>query len=109
MADVLDTVAKFISSPPAQLAGGAAAAGMVWKFSGVIESLLTEQSKFEIAVWLVSVEPAKKAAKLRELLLRYFKPSTVSGTDYLSVTFCSPLQSGCFRLLRHELFGLDQV
>ena len=73
MADIFDTLGKFISSPPAQFAAGLALAGMVWKFSGVIESLLTEQSKFEIAVWMVSVEPAKKAAKLRELLLRYLQ------------------------------------
>jgi hypothetical protein len=78
-ADVLDSIAKLINSPPVVLAAGATLAGIIWKFSGVIESLLTEQSRFEIAVWLVSVEPAKKAAKLRELLLRYLQSADNLG------------------------------
>ncbi len=53
MSDTLTTITTFINSPPGQLLAGATLAGIVWKFFERVESLLTEQTKFEIAVWLL--------------------------------------------------------
>jgi hypothetical protein len=50
--DVLDTVAKYINSPPGQLAAGGVLAGIVWKFFERVEAVLTDQAKKEIAHWL---------------------------------------------------------
>ena len=44
---------KLINSPPGQLAAGGVLAGIVWKFFERVEALLTDTTKFEIAVWLV--------------------------------------------------------
>jgi len=57
MADLLDTVQKIINSPPGQIAAGGVLAGIVWKFFERVEAVLTDQTKFEIAVWLVGVKP----------------------------------------------------
>src|ERR1700721_2657311 len=52
MAD-LPSVTTFINSPPGQLVAGAALAGIVWKFFERVEAVLTDQTKLEIAVWLL--------------------------------------------------------
>lgn len=46
-----------IGLPPmvGQLAAGGALAGIVWKFFERVEAVLTDATKFEIAVWLVGV------------------------------------------------------
>jgi hypothetical protein len=56
MADFADAAQKLINSPPGQLAAGGVLAGSVWKFFERVESVLEETTKFEIAVWLVSVQ-----------------------------------------------------
>jgi hypothetical protein len=38
------------------LVAGAALAGIVWKFFDKVEGVLTDQTKFEIAVWLVGMD-----------------------------------------------------
>jgi len=53
MADALDTITKLINSPPGQLAAGGVLAGVVWKFFERIEAVLTDDTKKEIAVWLL--------------------------------------------------------
>ena len=53
MFDAFDNIAKFIQSPPGQLAAGAALAGIVWKFFERVEAVLTDHTKLEIAVWLL--------------------------------------------------------
>jgi hypothetical protein len=53
MAD-LPSVTTFINSPPGQLVAGAALAGIVWKFFERVEAVLTDETKFEIAVWLLT-------------------------------------------------------
>ena len=55
MADTLDTITKLIQSPPGQLAAGGVLAGIVWKFFERVEAVLTENTKLEIAVWLLGV------------------------------------------------------
>src|SRR5579864_3676343 len=51
-ADVLDTIANLINSPPGQLVAGAALAGIVWKFFERVEAVLTDSTKKDIAQWL---------------------------------------------------------
>ena len=53
MPDALTTITKLIQSPPGQLAAGAVLAGIIWKFFERVESVLTDQTRLEIAVWLV--------------------------------------------------------
>jgi hypothetical protein len=53
MTDFLTTITKLIQSPPGQLAAGGVPAGMVWKFFERVEAVLTDQTKLEIAVWLL--------------------------------------------------------
>jgi hypothetical protein len=55
MADALTTVTKILNSPPGQLAAGGVLAGIVWKFFERVEAVLTENTKLEIAVWLLGV------------------------------------------------------
>jgi hypothetical protein len=50
VADALTTITKLINSPPGQLAAGGVLAGIVWKFFERVESVLTDQTKLEIAV-----------------------------------------------------------
>jgi hypothetical protein len=60
MADVFDTITKFINSPPGQLAAGGVLAGIVWKFFERVESVLNKSTKLEIAVWLLGVKVGQK-------------------------------------------------
>src|ERR1017187_3235924 len=53
MPDTLTTITKLINSPPGQLAAGGVLAGIVWKFFERVESVLNEDTKLEIAVWLL--------------------------------------------------------
>jgi hypothetical protein len=55
MADALTNISNFIISPPGQLTAGAAVAGIVWKFFEKVESVLKDDTKLEIAVWLVGI------------------------------------------------------
>lgn len=57
MADALNTITKLINSPPGQLAAGGVLAGIVWKFFERVEAVLTDQTKLEVAVWLVGRKP----------------------------------------------------
>ena len=57
MSDALTTITKLIQSPPRSLATGAVLFGIVWGFFKGVESVLTENTKLEIAVWLVGMKP----------------------------------------------------
>ena len=81
-ADVFDTIAKLINSPPGQLAAGAVLAGIVWKFFERVESVLTDQTKFEIAVWLVGVKAGEKVEPVAETFINMF--DRIFGTKHLS-------------------------
>jgi hypothetical protein len=60
MANALDTITKLIQSPPGQFAAGGALAGVVWKFFERVEAVLTDDTKLEIAVWLLGVKVGQK-------------------------------------------------
>lgn len=53
----LDTFTKFVNSPGGVLTAGAVLAGLVWKFFERVEAVLTENTKLEVAVWLLGVKP----------------------------------------------------
>jgi hypothetical protein len=57
MPDILTTITNLIQSPPGQLVAGGVLAGIVWKFFERVESVLNENTKLQIAVWLVGVKP----------------------------------------------------
>lgn len=60
MLDIFTTIMKLIQSPPGQLAAGGVLAGIVWKCFEHVESVLTDATKFEIAVWLVGLNAEEK-------------------------------------------------
>ena len=82
MADALTNITNFVNSPPGQLAAGAVLAGIVWKFFERVEGLLTEQTKFEIAVWLVGVQVGQKVEPWPETFAKLF--DRVFGKKHLS-------------------------
>jgi hypothetical protein len=51
------SISNLINSPPGQFAAGAVLAGIVWKFFEKVESILKNDTKLEIAVWLLGVKP----------------------------------------------------
>lgn len=78
----LDPVTKVIQSPPAQLAAGVVLFGIVWGFFKGVESVLADDTKFEIAVWLVGVEAGKTVEPWPETFAKVF--DRVFGTKHLS-------------------------
>lgn len=58
----LDTITNFINSPPGQLVAGGALSGIVWRLFELPETVLAEDTKLEIALWLLHGE--KKAEGL---------------------------------------------
>src|ERR1035438_2924824 len=72
LADALTTISHLINSPPGQLAAGGVLAGIVWKFFERVETVLTENTKLEIAVWLVAADLTKPPKALRETMLTVF-------------------------------------
>lgn len=87
--DFADTVQKFIALPPGQLVAGATLAGIVWKFFERIEGLLTDQTKFESAVWLVGIKTEKKIKPWPETFAKSF--DRVFGERHLSWRFFGDL------------------
>jgi hypothetical protein len=78
----LPSVTAFINSPPGQLVAGAALAGIVWKFFDKVEGVLTDQTKFQIAVWLVGIEAGKTIAPWPGTFAKIF--DRVFGPKHLS-------------------------
>src|ERR1017187_5767783 len=93
MPDALTTITKLINSPPGQLAAGGVLAGIVWKFFERVEAVLTDQTRVEIAVWLVGVEAGKKVQPWPETFAKVF--DRVFGKKHLSWRsfFCSAIAS----------------
>jgi len=83
MADVLDTVQKFINSPPGQLAAGGVLAGIVWKFFERVEAVLTDNTKLEIAVWLLGISTERQVERWPNTFLGIF--DRVFGSRHLTV------------------------
>jgi hypothetical protein len=82
MSDTLTTITHLINSPPGQLTAGVVLAGIVWKFFERVESVLTEHTKLEIAVWLVGVRIGQKVAPWPQTFARVF--DRVFGERHLS-------------------------
>jgi hypothetical protein len=77
----LEGVTRFIQSPLGQLAAGGALAGVIWKFFERVESVLTEQAKAEIGVWLLSRASITSSAERIRLI-----PSSVAWMEKISKT-----------------------
>ena len=82
MADTLATITKLIQSPPGQLAAGGVLAGIVWKFFERVEAVLTENTKLEIAIWLLGVKVGQKVEPWPDTFARVF--DRVFRTKHLS-------------------------
>jgi ABC-type spermidine/putrescine transport system permease subunit I len=82
MTDTLTTIMHLINSPPGQLAAGGALAGIVWKFFERVESVLTDQTKLEIAVWLLGVKVGQKVGPWPDTFAKVF--DRVFGESHLS-------------------------
>jgi hypothetical protein len=82
MPDALTTITKLINSPPGQLAAGGVLAGIVWKFFERVESVLTDQTKLEIAVWLLGVKVGQRVEPWPDTFAKVF--DRVFGTKHLS-------------------------
>src|ERR1035441_5102427 len=88
-----DTITKLINSPPGQIVAGAGLAGIVWKLFERVEAVLTDVTKFEIAVWLVGVEVGKTVqpwpqtfAKVFDRVFGEVHPSRVGFKKYFDAT-----------------------
>ncbi len=77
-----EIVQKLINSSLGQVATGAAFAGIVWKFFEKVEGILSDATKFEIAVWLVGVEVGKKVEPWPKTFAQVFE--NVFGQKHLS-------------------------
>src|SRR5216684_3595570 len=82
MADTLTTITNLINSPPGQLVAGGVLAGIVWKFFERVEAVLNEDTKLEIAVWLLGVKTAEKVQGWPDTFAKVF--DRVFGTKHLS-------------------------
>jgi hypothetical protein len=82
MADALTTFTKLINSPPGQLAAGGVLAGTVWKFFERVEAVLTDNTKLEIAVWLLGVKVGQKMEPWPETFAKVF--DRVFGAKHIS-------------------------
>ena len=70
--DTLTTITHLIQSPPGQLAAGGVLAGIVWKFFERVEAVLTDQTKLEIAVWLLGVKVGQKVEPWPDTFAKMF-------------------------------------
>jgi hypothetical protein len=82
MPDTLTTITKLIQSPPGQLAAGGVLAGIVWKFFERVEAVLTDQTKLEIAVWLLGVKVGQKLESWPDTFAKVF--DRVFGKKHLT-------------------------
>jgi hypothetical protein len=83
MADTLTTITKIVNSPPGQLVAGGVLAGIVWKFFERVDAVLTDQTRLEIAVWLLGVQISRNMERWPDTFANVF--DRVFGTKHLSV------------------------
>jgi len=72
MPDTLTIITTFIHSPPGQLAAGATLGGIVWKFFERVEAVLNDDTKLEIAVWLLGMKVGQKMEQWPETFAKVF-------------------------------------
>src|SRR5229473_3248256 len=82
MPDTLTVITNLINSPPGQLVAGGVLAGIVLKFFERVEAVLNEDTKLEIAVWLLGVKTAEKVQGWPDTFAKVF--DRVFGTKHLS-------------------------
>jgi hypothetical protein len=82
MPNVFTNITNLISSPPGQIAAGGVLAGIVWKFFEKVEAVLTENTKLEIAVWLIGLDFRKRAANWPSTFAKIF--DRVFGENHFS-------------------------
>lgn len=58
--NIITVITNLIISPPGQMLAGVVFGGIVWKFFERVETLLPEQTKSEIAVWLIEPKASVK-------------------------------------------------
>ena len=61
MTDVLTAITKLINSSPGQLTAGGVLAGIVWKFFERVEAVLKDDTKLEIAAWLLGSQRIRRS------------------------------------------------
>jgi hypothetical protein len=80
--DVLGTLTKFINSPPGVVVAGGVLAGIVSKFFDRVENVLTENTKLDIAVWLLGIKTTEKLQHWPDTFAKIF--DRVFGEKHLS-------------------------
>jgi hypothetical protein len=92
----LDTITKLINSPPGVLLAGGVLAGVVWKFFERVEAILNEDTKLEIAVWLLGRKKLSPAFQnwpgtFTKIFNRVFGPKHLSWKCFWRTTIASIL------------------
>ena len=82
MADALTNFTDFILKPSEPFAAGVALFGIVWGFFKGVESVLTDDTKLEIAVWLVGVKVGQKLEPWPDTFAKVF--DRVFGAKHLT-------------------------
>lgn len=82
MADALTNFTDFVIKPSAPFAAGVILFGVVWGFFKGVESVLTDDTKLEIAVWLLGVKTAGKVRGWPDTFAKVF--DRVFGKKHLS-------------------------
>jgi hypothetical protein len=95
MADALTTITNLIQSPPGQLVAGGVLAGIVWKFFGRVESVLTDQTKLEIAVWLVGVTTSERWRSVMTVYVNAVCGSSIFSVRSILVTLATGVVAFC--------------
>lgn len=83
MPDGLSTFTDFAIKPSAPFAAGVILFGVVWGFFKGVESVLNEDTKLEIAVWLLGVKAAENVQSWPDTFAKVF--DRVFGKRYLSL------------------------
>src|ERR1017187_8123109 len=79
-----DGLTQFILKPTGPLAAGVVLFGVVWGFFKGVESVLNDDTKLEIAVWLVGVKVGQKVEPWPETFAKVF--DRVFGRKHFSFT-----------------------
>jgi hypothetical protein len=82
MADALTNVTDFILKPSRPLAAGIILFGAVWGFFKGVESVLNEDTKLEIALWLLDLRTERKVQSWPDTFAATF--DRVFGKRHLS-------------------------
>jgi hypothetical protein len=82
MIDALTNFTDFVIKPSAPFAAGVVLFGAVWGFFKGVESVLTDDTKLEIAVWLLGVKVGQNVEPWPETFARVF--DRVFGAKHLS-------------------------